>query len=321
LSEHTQALAEVILKRNRLALARSMTLVENEKDHYKELLDAIHKNIGKAYRIGITGPPGVGKSTITNQIAKVLRKERSSVGIVAVDPTSPFTGGAILGDRIRMNELTLDKGVYIRSMATRGSSGGLARKAIEVADIMDAAGYNYIIYETVGVGQVELDIAKAADTTIVMMVPEGGDTIQGMKSGLMEIGEIFVVNKADRPGAHQMQKDLAYVLHLKEARGSWNPEVILSVANKGAGVTELWDRVQLHKQFLVDNNLLTKKRDNRLKLRVKALVQENIAKHFWNEHRIKILNNYLEKEKSKLSPYRLVDRLLAQMIENINEAT
>jgi len=273
----------------------------------------LHKNIGRAFRIGVTGPPGAGKSTFTNQLAKLYRAENKKVGIIAVDPTSPYTGGAILGDRVRMVELTSDKGVFIRSMATRGSSGGLARQATEVADIMDAAGYDIVIYETVGVGQIELDIAEAADTTIVMIVPEGGDIIQGMKAGLMEIGDIFVLNKADRPGADRMQKDLEYVLHLRQPAIEWYPKVLQTQSHKNIGIDFTWEEISYHKQFLIKDNFLEQKRDKRLINRIKQLIKKEMQTHFWNEQRTEILNNYLLNEKKSVSPYALSKKLLKEL--------
>jgi len=235
------------------------------------------------------------------------------VGIIAVDPTSPYTGGAILGDRVRMVELTSDKGVFIRSMATRGSLGGLARQATEVADIMDAAGYDVIIYETVGVGQIELDIAEAADTTIVMIVPEGGDIIQGMKAGLMEIGDIFILNKADRPGADRMQKDLEYVLHLRQPLVEWYPKVIQTQSHKNIGIDHVWEEISYHKQFLIKDNFLEQKRDKRLINRIKQLIEKEMQSHFWNEQRTKILDNYLQNDKKSMSPYALSEKLLKEL--------
>ena len=178
---------------DRRSIARSISIVESGNDKSTELIKDIFSKTGNAYRIGITGPPGAGKSTITNQLTKLFRKQNKKVGIIAVDPTSPFTGGALLGDRVRMNDIGMDNGVFIRSMATRGSLGGLSKKAIDAADVLDAAGFDIIIFETVGVGQSELDIAQAADTTIVVLVPESGDSVQAMKAGLMEIADFFVL--------------------------------------------------------------------------------------------------------------------------------
>ncbi len=298
-----------IIHGDRLAVARAITFIENEEDGYIELLNSLHAHTGNAYRIGITGPPGAGKSTFTNQITKLFRKSGLKTGIIAIDPTSPYSGGAILGDRIRMSELISDKGVFIRSMATRGSLGGLARQATEVADVLDAAGFDIIIYETVGVGQVELDIAEAADTTIVMIVPEGGDIIQGMKSGLMEIGDIFVLNKSDRPGSDRMQKDLEYVLHLRKPNIEWYPKVMMTQSHRNVGIVEVRDEVRKHKQFFIDHNLLEKRREKRLVRRVEQLIEHEMHNFFWTEERKKMLHEYLLKDKQLVSPYSLAEKM------------
>jgi LAO/AO transport system kinase len=299
-----------IVNGDRLAVARAMTFIENEHPNYIELLDTLHPFTGRAYRLGITGPPGAGKSTFTNQLAKILRREDKKVGIVAVDPTSPFSGGAILGDRVRMNDLSLDNGIFIRSVATRGSLGGLARQATELADVLDAAGYDYIIYETVGVGQVEIDIAEAADSTIVLVIPEGGDIIQGMKAGLMEIGDIFVLNKSDRPGADRMQQDLEYVLHLQETRIKWHPNVLPTVAHTGKGIEAVRQEIAKHLDFLQSENLLNKKRNKRLRNRIGMIISQELENAFWGQARRDRLKAYLEQEKQTVSPYELARELL-----------
>jgi LAO/AO transport system kinase len=309
-------LFDKIVEGNRLAVARAITLIEDQRNGFWDVLNSLHQHIGNAFRIGVTGPPGSGKSTFTNQLAKLYRKKNKKVGIVAVDPTSPYTGGAILGDRVRMVELTSDPGVFIRSMATRGSLGGLARQATEVADVMDAAGYDIIIYETVGVGQIELDIAEAADTTIVMIVPEGGDIIQGMKAGLMEIGDIFVLNKADRPGADRMEKDLEYILHLRKPAIEWYPKVLQTQSHKNIGVEVVLEEIQTHQQFLLSNKLLEKKRDARLVHRIKQLIEKEMQIIFWNDKRKEILDHYLKNNKESVSPYLLSKKLIKELKKN-----
>jgi LAO/AO transport system kinase len=199
----------------RAALSRAISIVENERPGFDALLHALHPRLGRAHRIGVTGPPGAGKSTLTAALIAHYRARDERVAVVAVDPTSPFTGGALLGDRIRMNELSMDPAVFVRSMATRGSFGGLALATQDVVDVLDAYGFDRILIETVGVGQSELDVAAAADTTVVLVVPESGDAIQAMKAGLMEAAELFVVNKADRPGADRMVRELGMMLQLR----------------------------------------------------------------------------------------------------------
>jgi LAO/AO transport system kinase len=209
------SLLESFTAGRRAALSRAITIVENERAGFRDVLAALHSRLGRAHRIGITGPPGAGKSTLTAALIEHYRQHDERVGVIAVDPTSPFTGGALLGDRIRMNEISLDAGVFIRSMATRGSLGGLALATKEVADVMDAYGFDRVIVETVGVGQSELDIASAADSTVVVLVPESGDAIQAMKAGLMEAADLFVINKSDRPGADRLAREVSMMLHLR----------------------------------------------------------------------------------------------------------
>ena len=214
LPEHTRLLADFDDGR-RTALARVISIVENQRPGFLALLAALHGRLGRAHRIGVTGPPGAGKSTLVAALVRHLRARGETVGVIAVDPTSPFTGGALLGDRIRMNDVGMDEGVFIRSMATRGSLGGIALATKEVADVMDAFGFDRVIVETVGVGQSELDIARAADSTLVVLVPESGDGIQAMKAGLMEAADLFAINKSDRPGADRLAREVAMMLHLR----------------------------------------------------------------------------------------------------------
>ena len=199
----------------RTALARIISMVENQRPGFKDILSTLHPRLGRAHRIGITGPPGAGKSTLTAALVARFRERGETVGVIAVDPTSPFTGGALLGDRIRMNDVGMDPGVFIRSMATRGSLGGIALSTREIADVMDAYGLDRVIMETVGVGQSELDIARAADSAVVVLVPESGDGIQAMKAGLMEAADLFVINKSDRPGADRLAREIAMMIHLR----------------------------------------------------------------------------------------------------------
>ncbi len=304
-------LVERIVSGDRVSIARAISIVENEQPDSSAILRQVYPRTGRAYRVGITGPPGAGKSTITNKLAKVYRTSGIRVGIIAVDPTSPFTGGALLGDRVRMTDVELDDGVFIRSMASRGSLGGLSRKAREAADILDAAGCGIILFETVGVGQSELDIVRAADTTVVVLVPESGDSIQAMKAGLMEIADFFVVNKADRAGAEQAVMSIATVLQFKPQTGEWHPEVLQAIANEGTGIDRIRSTVDAHRGYLEKNNLLVRKRTARAAERVRELVGERLHTDFWNAHRESLLDRHLpEVAAGTLSPYDLAEKLL-----------
>ena len=305
-------LVEKLIKNERRAVARSISVIESDNLHSIELLKNIFPNIGNAYRIGITGPPGAGKSTITNQLTKLYRKESKRVGIIAVDPTSPFTGGALLGDRVRMTEMGQDEGVFIRSMATRGSLGGLSKRAVDAGDVLDAAGYDIIIFETVGVGQSEMDIVEAADTTVVVLVPESGDAVQAMKAGLMEIADFFVMNKSDRPGHQQAITALQTILMMREHdEKSWMPNIIKTIASENTGIDEIENEIERHRQYLLKNNLFLQKREVKTKNRIKTIVEDKIKKELWSESGEISLNSSLEKVVlGTISPYHIAEQII-----------
>ena len=243
-------LVQKILEGDPRSAARLMTMIENGAAESISILKSLYRHTGRAYVIGVTGPPGSGKSTLTDGITEELRQRGKTVGIVAVDPTSPFTGGAILADRIRMQRHSLDPGVFIRSMATRGHLGGLARSTNDVVDVLDAAGKEYVLIETVGVGQDEIEIVRSAHTNIVVAVPGMGDDIQAIKAGVMEIGDLFVVNKADRDGADKTVMEIEMTLHLGKGTDAWRPKVLKTVAVKAEGVAEVTREILEHQAFL-----------------------------------------------------------------------
>jgi LAO/AO transport system kinase len=307
-------LIENLSRKDKKAIARALTEIENNTTLAQQIIDRISSKYGHSYRIGITGPPGAGKSTLTNALIKLLVSKNFCVGVIAVDPTSPFTGGALLGDRIRMSEIGTHPNVFIRSMASRGSLGGLSQFASEVGDVFDFAGFDFTIYETVGVGQSELDVANNVDTTIVVLVPESGDSIQAMKAGLMEIGDIFVMNKSDRAGADQAVASLQFILSFKEHdEKTWLPPIIKTIASENIGIEELYQKILAHKEFLMKNGQLKLKREQRFKNRIKDLISNYLKKELWNDDRIKMLDEKIQKI---FESREKVSNVVRELVEN-----
>ncbi len=333
-----QALLDGLAERKSASLARAISIVENGTPGFEELLASLHGKLGRARRIGITGPPGAGKSTLTQQLTAAFRAQGYTVGVIAVDPSSPFTGGALLGDRIRMERSSLDEGVFIRSMAARGSMGGMATTTGEVADVMDAFGFDRIIIETVGVGQSELDVMAASDTTVVVLVPESGDGIQVMKAGLMEIADIFVVNKADRPGADRIRQELEVALGLRAGQAyrhvatkaghgqvakspsrlvaksdAWEPPVLPTIASQGDGVPELVAALDRHFAFASGNGSLEQRRSKRMVLRTREVMDRAVKRWLWSAQKDEMDAILKDVESGGASPYEAAAALVARL--------
>jgi LAO/AO transport system kinase len=302
-----------LLKGDKISIAKIISQVEN--DTGIDILDKIFPYTGRAYQIGITGPPGAGKSTLVNAIAKGLLRDNYKIGIIAVDPTSPFSGGALLGDRIRMGDLALQKNVFIRSMATRGSLGGLSKKTKDVALVLDAAGMDYILIETVGVGQIELDIAQVCDTKVVVLVPESGDSIQAMKAGLLEIADIVVVNKADREGSDALLMELKFAFDLRP-KTTWSVPILKTIATDESGVEDLIKEIKAHQNFLKSSGEYKKIQRIRILNQINELIEAEIKKHL---HESVIDKERLDKfvkeiEKRKTSPYKIAKKIVKNLI-------
>jgi LAO/AO transport system kinase len=316
------SLVDRMLAGDRLALARLITRVENRLPGVAEIMRAVQPHLGRAHVLGITGPPGAGKSTLVDRLTTRLRAEGERVGIIAVDPSSPFTGGAVLGDRIRMQTHTLDPDVFIRSMATRGSLGGLAAATGDIIKLMDAAGFPWILIETVGVGQTELDIIKQADTTVVTLVPESGDSVQAMKAGLMEVADIFVVNKADRDGAHALMAELRFSVHLHYSSSvspkdiDWEIPVLAAQATNDVGLAELLAEVKRHRSVLEQTGAREKRRRARRRADLRTLLVEEFAGRVMTsvEAAPELVATMDAVAEGKLDAYTGVERILARLL-------
>ncbi len=306
-----QQLIKELLNGNRRAAARLITLIENDDCQKTELLRQIYPHTGKAYIIGVTGAPGSGKSSLVDRLLQQIRAEGLSAGIIAVDPTSPFSGGAILGDRIRMQDHALDQDVFIRSMGTRGSLGGLSRATREAIQVLDAFGKDLILVETVGVGQSEVDIVKTADTTVVVLTPAGGDSVQTLKAGIMEIADLFVVNKADLPGMERTVTEINMMLDMKKT-GSWRPPVLPTVSISGDGIKSLWSALKEHRSYQFESGHLVEVRRERVRRELTEQVEYLVKQQIWDQVKEKIsLEDLVEEIVSrKKDPYSAACGLL-----------
>ena len=310
-------LVKVLLNGSRLALARAITAVESEYDEAIDIMKAIYPKTGHARILGVTGAPGAGKSTLTDKIVKQYLQQGKKIGIVAVDPTSPFSGGAILGDRIRMNDLTLNENVFIRSMGTRGSLGGLSKKTSDAVKLMDAFGMDLVIIETVGVGQSEVDIVKNADSVLVVLVPGLGDDIQAIKAGILEIGDVFAINKADRDGCDKLNVEIEMMLDLDSREVKWRPPIKRTIASKDEGVDELVEALDEHFEFLEDSDELTVRRQDRTRNEIIAMINEQIGRRVAD---VVVASDDFNSQVDAVNqrqndPYTVVNKVLADVLK------
>ncbi len=309
-------LVEKALAGDHISIGRVITIVEGGGKEGIELLRELYPFTGKAYYLGITGAPGVGKSTLVDKLIYHLRGKDKKIGVIAIDPTSPFTGGAFLGDRLRMQRHATDPGVFIRSMGSRGALGGLSKATADVAKVLDACGFDYIIIETVGAGQNEVDIVKTADTVILVLVPGMGDEIQVIKAGIMEIGDIFVVNKSDKDGADRLARELKVWLEFGYKESEWVPPVIMTIAEDGTGVDKLVEEIERHQSYLRNSGKFLERRKTRVESELKVALEEKIRKQVENLLEEEILRRYVERILAKeIDPYTLVDEVIRKVMK------
>ena len=312
-AENLDHLIEGVRRRRPRSLARAISLAENGGAGREELIARLYADTGRARVIGVTGPPGAGKSTLVDRLARQLRGRGDTVAILAVDPTSPFTGGAILGDRIRMQALYTDPGTFIRSMATRGAMGGLAPATQDAIDVLDAAGFDWVLVETVGVGQDEVDVVRSVLTVLVVTLPGLGDDIQAIKAGIMEIADVFVINKADRQGVERTRRDLEMLVGMAEGL-EWRPEVLKTVASRGQGVEELVAEVERHQEWLASSGELAERRRRQLRLRVENILQRKILER---ADEVVGLDRAIDRaRKEGLDPYQVANELYLGVVDS-----
>ena len=314
MSTEGKSLAAQVAAGDVRALAKAISLVENRGPGWSELLKQLFPATGRARVIGLTGSPGAGKSTLVDQLAVHFRKQQKSVGIIAVDPTSPYTGGAILGDRIRMQRHFSDHGIFIRSMATRGSLGGLARATADAASVLDAAGRDLVLIETVGVGQDEIDVVRLADITVVILVPGMGDDVQTIKAGIMEIADVFVINKSDREGAERVEREIRALQSLAIRSDHWTPPIVKTVASEGQGIEELAEAIKQYEDYLRENDLLRKKKLQNWQERLIEMLRESLLERVSAKVGRESLARFAAQiSDHKRDPYSLVEEILAEV--------